>query len=279
MFYIEGGHSPSLTSDQSAEGASLPSILGLIPRFPLSRPIIEALRTAIPYFPLRHTLPDGRRMLKYFGDHNVPRIVEEVLVAGVYDSIPGLGPRDGDIVFDIGAHIGTYAFRAAKAIGGNGRYIAVEADPRNFSLLRRNVRSLQGIRIDCLNLALWSSPGTVTLHRHPWGFGGHSVVFEHGSDPVEVRADTLDNIVRQLDLSAVSFVKMDVEGAAVEILKGGEETLSKFKPRISCAAYHTPDESQLVADLLRHHGYSVEVKGVLHSYTTEPETYVYAMAE
>ena len=104
-------------------------------------------------------------------------------------------------------------------------------------------------------------------------------MFEHGGDDVSVRAETLDRLVRELHLSTVSFIKMDVEGAAVEILKGGQETLSKSKPRIACAAYHTPDEARLVADLLRRHGYSVEVKGVMHSYTNVPEEYVYARAD
>jgi FkbM family methyltransferase len=47
----------------------------------------------------------------------------------------------GDLVYDIGAHIGMFAIPLAEAVGDDGRVIAVEADPNNFPLLWQNLRS------------------------------------------------------------------------------------------------------------------------------------------
>ncbi len=234
------------------------------------------MRVAAPYFPVRQTLPDGQMIWRYFGDSNVPRIAEEICNARVYESLPGFEPKEGDTVLDVGAHIGIYGLHIAGDLGKNGMYVAVEADPKNFALLKRNLKLVEGFRTACVNVALWSKPGTIVLHRASSGFGGHSVVFERGGESIEVEAQTLDGLVKRLNLTRVSLIKMDVEGAALDILKGGKETLVGMRPRITCAAYHTPDEARNLTDFLRPLDYVVETRGVRHSYTNEPEKYLFA---
>ena len=247
-----------------------------VSKLPWARPFVATLRCAVPYLPVRQYLPDKSQIWRYFGDLSVSRIIEEIYVAMVYNCLPGFGPRNGETVLDVGAHVGVYVRQAARRVGRNGLVVAVEADPRNFALLTRNSRLSPDSQIICVNLALWRNSGDVVLHRDPSRFGAHSVVFQRGKELVRVKAETLDNLVSQLNLTKVSLIKMDVEGAALDILRGGTETLVKWKPRIVCAAYHTPDEARLLESLLRPFGYDIETRDVRLPFAEGPEVYLFA---
>ena len=52
---------------------------------------------------------------------------------------------------------------------------------------------------------------------------------------------TIDNLVRELKLERVDFIKMDIEGAEPKALAGARETLSRFRPRMALSTYHAPD--------------------------------------
>jgi hypothetical protein len=54
---------------------------------------------------------------------------------------------------------------------------------------------------------------------------------------VEVEVDTLDNILKELEISKVDFIKMDIEGAEIEALKGMDGVL-KGRTELAIAAYH-----------------------------------------
>ena len=53
--------------------------------------------------------------------------------------------KAGDLIYDVGAHIGTFAIPLALAAGKNGHVIAIEADAESFALLRQNLAS-QGLQ-------------------------------------------------------------------------------------------------------------------------------------
>ena len=66
---------------------------------------------------------------------------------GMGDFLPGheghivgrFAPKEGDTVIDIGAHIGRYTITSSKQVGKTGKVVAIEADPDNFQLLKRNI--------------------------------------------------------------------------------------------------------------------------------------------
>ena len=53
---------------------------------------------------------------------------------------------------------------------------------------------------------------------------------------------TLDEIVDTLGLDRVDFIKMDIEGAEPEALKGAERTIVRFKPKLAISVYHLENE-------------------------------------
>jgi hypothetical protein len=73
-------------------------------------------------------------------------------------------PKDGDIVIDIGAHIGRYTIIASKRVGANGKVVAIEADPSNFEMLNRNIKLNRLQNITTLNYAAFSKETKVKLY-------------------------------------------------------------------------------------------------------------------
>jgi FkbM family methyltransferase len=127
-------------------------------------------------------------------------------------------------VLDIGAHHGLYTVLASKRVGPSGKVIAFEPSPRERKQLVRNVRINFCWNVDIEPYALGKEPARNNLYVVEGGEDGcnslrpPAVQSEIRAVPVEVV--TLDAIGSQLGLTKVDFVKLDVEGAELEVLKG-----------------------------------------------------------
>jgi FkbM family methyltransferase len=148
-------------------------------------------------------------------------------------------PKEGDIVIDIGAHIGPYTIIASKRVGPNGKVIAIEADPDNFDLLNRNIHLNKLSNVIALNYAVYSEEKRIKLY-FPSRVGEKSSYTKyntimsdraaHGQQNfVEVNANTLDYLLLSymIKQEEVNWIKIDVEGAEYEVLKGAKDILSK----------------------------------------------------
>jgi FkbM family methyltransferase len=123
--------------------------------------------------------------------------------------------RPGELVVDLGAHIGTFALAAA---GAGRRAVAVEASPVNAALLRASVVANKFWDLRVVNAAVGDTPGTVDFwSRGPWG---HVATPEDGAVSEPVAAVTVDSILYELGLSGARFVKMDVEGCEPAAVRG-----------------------------------------------------------
>ena len=137
-------------------------------------------------------------------------------------------PRGGVFV-DVGAHVGKYAIPMAKVVGSEGLVIVVEPHPDNYKQLVENVKLNRVKNVVALNIAAWSEESEMKLfigdvHGH------HSLVYDFGRGFVFVRAKPLDDVLEELGVGRVDCIKVDVEGAELEVLKGMRRTLEKFKP-------------------------------------------------
>ena len=144
-------------------------------------------------------------------------------------------PKEGDVVIDIGAHIGRYTIIGAKRVGTNGKVVAIEANPSNFEMLNRNIKLNQLTNIISLNNAVYSKETKIKLYL-PGEELGHTTYNTVMSDRaknvdkfVEVSANTLDYFLQLKEITDVNWVKIDVEGAEFEVLKGATNVLSKSK--------------------------------------------------
>lgn len=159
--------------------------------------------------------------------------------------------RPGDIVLDCGAHAGVFA-RQALALGA-ARVVAIEPEPLLAECLRRNFRAeIEVGKVEVAPLAVWSSPGSMTLENEAHNSGMSALVPAiRGMESVTVKVTTIDLLVAELGLPRVDYIKMDIEGAEREALRGAAAVLAKFRPRIMLDVYHRPDDMRVLPEVIR----------------------------
>ena len=143
--------------------------------------------------------------------------------------------QEGEVFIDVGAHVGYYSLDASKRVGGSGRVISVEPNPPTADRLRRNILLNNASNVTVQQVACTDKE--TTLHffqagRENTGSSSMSKENARSSREIEVRGAPLDAIVKALQLGRVDLVKIDVEGAELQVLHGMTETLAKYRPKL-----------------------------------------------
>ena len=146
-------------------------------------------------------------------------------------------PKQGDVVVDIGAHMGRYTIIGAKRVGTKGKIVAIEANPSNFEMLNRNIKLNRLTNIISLNNAVYSKETKIKLYLPGEELGDtiyNTIVSDRAKNEdkfVEVSANTLDYLLQSKGIKQeqVNWIKIDVEGAEFEVLKGATNILSNSK--------------------------------------------------
>ncbi len=136
--------------------------------------------------------------------------------------------RPGTLVFDVGANIGAYTVLFAQWTGAAGRVVAFEPSPPSIAGLREQVR-LNGVsdRVEIIEAAVSQSPGSAAFDCG--GASGTNALVpdaESGADVIRVETTSLDAFCAARGIYP-SIVKIDVEGAELDVLRGGRETLAR----------------------------------------------------
>jgi FkbM family methyltransferase len=160
-------------------------------------------------------------------------------------------PLDGAIAWDVGAHVGFFSLLLAKRCE---RVLAVEPAPGHATRLRANVE-LNRAPVEVIEAAVGREPGTAHLVLADDGFSNRVV---DGDGGVAVPQTTLDRLAEEHGFPA--FIKIDVEGAELDVLLGGANVLSR-RPRLLIEA-HSPALAEEIEHLLTAHGYSIEPQAV-----------------
>ena len=134
-------------------------------------------------------------------------------------------PESGDIVIDVGAHIGLYTIIGSRRVGLRGKVISLEPHPDNYNILKRNIELNHLNNVIALNSAASSSKSSIKLYLpgEDKGFTKLYTIMPNRAvtqNFVEVDANTLDDILQALNIEQVNWIKIDVEGAELEVLKG-----------------------------------------------------------
>jgi FkbM family methyltransferase len=171
-------------------------------------------------------------------------------------------PKKGDVVVDIGAHIGRYTITSAKQVGNMGKVVAIEADPENFEILKRNIALNNLTNVLPLNYAVFSTKTKIKLYEQSASAKYNSVMLTRAArtkNYVEVNADTLDVILKQNGINQVNWIKIDVEGAEFEVLKGSTEMLSGENVSLFVEIHNInePRHYHNVIDFLKHRNYEM----------------------
>jgi FkbM family methyltransferase len=178
--------------------------------------------------------------------------IENMLQMPAYEPVSWVSPKAGDIFIDVGAHTGWYTIHSAKAVGSAGRVIALEPDDSNRRQLERNLSLNKITNYSIVPSAAWSRSGAVQ-----WSLGEVSVwhKIDEARGTKTVPAITLNELVSQLSLPRVDWIKMDIEGAEVEAIKGADEVIKRFRPILFIEIHETFES---VKRLLAGLGYSID---------------------
>jgi FkbM family methyltransferase len=144
----------------------------------------------------------------------------------------------GMVILDIGAHHGLYTLLASKKVGIEGQIITFEPSPRELRRLRWNLVLNRCRNVHIEPLAVSSKEGIAELYVClGQETGCNSLRPPAVSEPVrkvQVTTTTLDSYLRRNGINRVDFMKLDVEGAELEVLQGASELLGNSRPIILC---------------------------------------------
>lgn len=204
----------------------------------LGRAVRNRFHLARPGEEVEYRLADGTVLAVDSGPSDVIAI-NEIWGEACYEPDERFRVRPGWRVLDLGAHKGTFAVRAARR--GAARVLAVEPEPRNVALLRRNVeRNAPGV-VEVLEGAVAGSAGTGVLRTsdsptgHVLAPGG-----DVGAGAVEVRLVTLPELVAQVG-GRVDLLKVDVEGGEFEAFEATPADVWAQVDRVSMEYHGAPD--------------------------------------
>ncbi len=152
-----------------------------------------------------------------------------------------------DVVLDCGASDGDFTREALKA--GAKLVVSVEISPSSAECIRRNLAGeIAAGKVIVYPKGVWDRDDMLTLNVDDNNFAANSVVMrpETAHAAMRVPLTTIDELVAELKLARVDFIKMDVEGAEVRAIRGAHATLARFKPRLAIATEHSPEDERAI---------------------------------
>lgn len=199
--------------------------------------------------------------------HLLPRRIRAVvsLVANIIDEmnvVPNLELEKGWRFIDVGAHVGAYSALARRLVGRNGIVVAVEPDPDNFRELLVNMR-LVGRNGIPVRAAICNRNGSRLFYRYYAGSLGSLLPGNSPKAPIIVNCLTLDRLYEILKkrrlIDRVDAVKVDVEGAEEEVLRGAPHVLEMS--RFILVEVHDSNKLKPLAAILARSGFQVRAIG------------------
>lgn len=195
------------------------------------RPWLDLGRIRLYYLPSRRTVDDDEAL------RGAVHVVNEAFVAGPGFFSDDTYPGKGDVVLDLGANLGTSAILLSDLVGVGGRVYSFE--PVFNDLLERNVRANGLGNVEVVPVAVGPRVGEVRFRVTDFGLDSRQQRDGHDTRGRIVPMTTVDAFVDERGIDRVDFIKLDVEGGEEGALRGATETISRHRPRLAVASYHT----------------------------------------
>lgn len=197
------------------------------------------------------------RMIKYRSTHN-PKYTKGIVEKNQYFDKGLIKFGDKEIFVDCGAYNGDTIRSFLKNLReGGGKFkeiIGLEPDPYNYKEVSNWIASLptgSSERIKAINIGSWNEKETLSFEA---GSGGSSRVeklpknlTDAEPEKVTINVDTLDDVLGD---TAVTFIKMDIEGSELPSLKGAEKVISENHPRLTICIYHSDSDMLEIPEYL-----------------------------
>jgi FkbM family methyltransferase len=198
---------------------------------------------------------------KFFSTYWWDNTSQDIFDQEIAPYFEALGDFQPSVILDVGAATGHFSVLASKIFPGCAVY-AFEPSQRQRILLSRNARlnHVAGLKIE--PFGLWSRSDML-----PFRTIGAESSFAAASQyqgtlefPEDIRVVALDEWTAERHIERIDVIKIDAEGAELEILEGARATLVQFRPRLLVQAYHTRNgvrTFERCAEILTKTGYHV----------------------
>ncbi|WP_130471287.1 FkbM family methyltransferase, partial [Candidatus Magnetaquicoccus inordinatus] len=144
-------------------------------------------------------------------------------------------PEEGDYVIDAGGFVGESALRFSWAVGPQGKVYSFEPVQQHVDLIRLNARNNDIANITIIPYGLYD-------REHDAGLLSINTInssFSADEDDNNLPLIMLDTLSNNGTIERVDFIKMDIEGAELAALKGAEQTIRRFRPKLAISVYHS----------------------------------------
>ncbi len=171
-----------------------------------------------------------QKRMQFFLSGDVNVLKEIPYSSNMYFDKDYLPIQNEEVLFDCGAYNGDSLYMFWEYTKGKYKSIcAFEPDDRNYNDILRLIESCQMKNVDTYQVATGKENAIVSFSND--GSGGAKIIDEGESQVQVVRLD--DYIDR-----CPTFIKMDIEGAELDTLRGAEQTIKTLKPKLAISIYH-----------------------------------------
>ncbi len=151
--------------------------------------------------------------------------------------------EEGDVVLDLGGCWGDTALYFASKVGESGHVFSFEFIPGNINIHNINTRLNPSLKD---RITLVENPVThvsdLPVYYQDNGPGSRIAIAPFPEQTGQTKTISIDDFVARNGLEKVDFIKMDIEGAEPDSLRGAVQTIRKFKPKLAIAIYHSMDD-------------------------------------
>jgi FkbM family methyltransferase len=174
--------------------------------------------------------------------------------------------KEGDTVFELGAHIGYISLYFSKLAGQSGKLYVFEPGANNLPYVRENIAHSKIKNIQLVEKAVSDTNGTASFYLENLTGQSNSLVKDYrvtkkiqsksfvelNKNEVQVETIRLDDFVQQNNIRSINFIKIDIEGAEYMAIKGMPEILAYMKPTMMI---EVTENHEALFNLLREKSY------------------------
>ena len=139
---------------------------------------------------------------------------------------------DGEVFVDGGCYDFATSQHLLEICPNVKKIYAFECDDRSIPNCIRGISESGYANAELFRMGLWSSTCELTMNQE----GTSGVISDSGS--VTVKVTSIDEVIHD----EVTFIKLDIEGAELEALKGSERTIKTYRPKLAVCVYHKPED-------------------------------------
>lgn len=169
-------------------------------------------------------------------------VIYQLTEGAIYFDLDVLSPQaDGEVFVDAGCFDGDTTRNFFQWCGTKGYAYCFEPDGENVKQIRKNLSGFTG-QYELAEKALWSGPGNLCFDAR----GNYASSVRAGGGMHEkptVTAEALDDYMAG---RRVTYIKMDVEGAENEVLKGAKDIISGLHPKLAVSIYHKTEDIRML---------------------------------